>query len=111
MKRRHNAVGLQLIFDIAPGLAKIGFFYLNHIMSYIRIFLGYCSYNCLNYVNNLAEQVSNQASSSGSLPTRQVQMFDVAIPFVVELVLSASYILPPSFHHHPVQHHLSWSSS
>src|SRR6218665_4041740 len=35
-------------------------------------------------------------SSSGSLPTRQVQMFDVAIPLVVELVLSASYILPPS---------------
>ena len=34
--------------------------------------------------------------SSGSLPTRQVQMFDVAIPIVVELVLSASYILPPS---------------
>src|SRR6218665_4019218 len=34
--------------------------------------------------------------SSGSLPTRQVQMFDVAIPLVVELVLSASYILPPS---------------
>src|SRR6218665_3373122 len=35
-------------------------------------------------------------SSSGSLPTRQVQMFDVAIPLVVELVLSAFYILPPS---------------
>src|SRR6218665_947604 len=34
--------------------------------------------------------------SSGSLPTRQVQMFDVAIPLVVGLVLSASYILPPS---------------
>src|SRR6218665_2640831 len=34
--------------------------------------------------------------SSGSLPTRQVQMFDVAIPLVVDLVLSASYILPPS---------------
>src|SRR6218665_587392 len=34
--------------------------------------------------------------SSGSLPTRQVQMFDVAIPLVVELVLSAFYILPPS---------------
>src|SRR6218665_4020140 len=30
------------------------------------------------------------------LPTRQVQMFDVAIPLVVELVLSAFYILPPS---------------
>src|SRR6218665_3214058 len=28
---------------------------------------------------------------------RQVQMFDVAISLVVELVLSASYILPPSF--------------
>src|SRR6218665_3219891 len=27
---------------------------------------------------------------------RQVQMFDVAIPLVVEFVLSASYILPPS---------------
>src|SRR6218665_344782 len=27
---------------------------------------------------------------------RQVQMFDVAISLVVELVLSASYILPPS---------------
>src|SRR6218665_2687097 len=36
------------------------------------------------------------SSSSGSLPTRQVQMFDVAIPLVVELLLSASYILPPS---------------
>src|SRR6218665_2363748 len=36
------------------------------------------------------------SSSSGSLPTRQVQMFDVAIPLVVELVLSAFYILPPS---------------
>src|SRR6218665_3727965 len=36
------------------------------------------------------------ASSSGSLPTRQVQMFDVAIPLVLELVLSAFYILPPS---------------
>src|SRR6218665_2196401 len=36
------------------------------------------------------------SSSSGSLPTRQVQMFDVDIPLVVELVLSASYILPPS---------------
>src|SRR6218665_571651 len=35
-------------------------------------------------------------SSSGSLPTRQVQMFDVAIPLIVELVLSALYILPPS---------------
>src|SRR6218665_1795017 len=35
-------------------------------------------------------------SSSGSLPTRQVQMFDVAIPLAVELVLSAFYILPPS---------------
>src|SRR6218665_2186880 len=35
-------------------------------------------------------------SSSGSLSTRQVQMFDVAIPLVVELVLSASYIIPPS---------------
>src|SRR6218665_2209564 len=37
-------------------------------------------------------------SSSSSLPTRQVQMFDVAIPLVVELVLLASYtcILPPS---------------
>src|SRR6218665_3496188 len=35
-------------------------------------------------------------SSSGSLPTRQVQMFDVAIPLVVELVLSAFYILSPS---------------
>src|SRR6218665_2372004 len=34
--------------------------------------------------------------SSGSLPTRQVQMFDVAIPLVDELVLSAFYILPPS---------------
>src|SRR6218665_2504494 len=34
--------------------------------------------------------------SSGSLPTRQVQMFDVAIPLVVGLVLSAFYILPPS---------------
>ena len=33
--------------------------------------------------------------SSGSLPTRQVQMFDVATPLVVELVLSASYVLPP----------------
>ena len=31
-------------------------------------------------------------SSSGPLPTRQVQMFDVAIPLVVELVLSAFYI-------------------
>jgi len=33
-------------------------------MIYIRIFhyiLGYYSYNCHNYVNNLAEQVSNQA--------------------------------------------------
>src|SRR6218665_1554326 len=37
-----------------------------------------------------------QFFSSGSLPTRQVQMFDVAIPLVVELVLSAFYILPPS---------------
>src|SRR6218665_266592 len=35
-------------------------------------------------------------SSSGSLPTRQVQMFDVAIPLVVELVLSAFCILSPS---------------
>src|SRR6218665_791200 len=38
----------------------------------------------------------NHITSSGSLPTRQVQMFDVAIPLVVELVLSAFYILPPS---------------
>src|SRR6218665_2971449 len=37
-----------------------------------------------------------KSSSSGSLPTRQVQMFDVAIPLFVELVLSAFYILPPS---------------
>src|SRR6218665_1868489 len=44
-----------------------------------------------NYNNN-----NNILSSSGSLPTRQVQMFDVAIPLVVELVLSAFYILPPS---------------
>src|SRR6218665_3789894 len=34
--------------------------------------------------------------SYGSLPTRQVQMFDVAIPLVVGLLRSASYILPPS---------------
>src|SRR6218665_59266 len=34
--------------------------------------------------------------SSGSLPSRQVQMSDVAIPLVVELLLSAFYILPPS---------------
>src|SRR6218665_3335032 len=36
------------------------------------------------------------SSYSRSLPTRQVQMFDVAIPLVVALVLSAFYILPPS---------------
>src|SRR6218665_1934907 len=43
-----------------------------------------------NYFNYL------HPSSSGSLPTRQVQKFDVAIPLVVELVLSAFYILPSS---------------
>ena len=40
------------------------YFGLNQIMIYITIFhffLGYCSYNCHNYVNNLAEQVCNQA--------------------------------------------------
>src|SRR6218665_2375155 len=42
------------------------------------------------------EEESQRAASSGSLPTRQVQMFDVAIPLVIELVLSAFYILPPS---------------
>src|SRR6218665_3621575 len=49
-------------------------------------------------VNNLAAWLHTPflGSSSGSLPTRQVQMFDVAIPLVVELVLSAFYILPPS---------------
>ena|SRR6218665_1961611 len=35
-------------------------------------------------------------SSSGSLPSRQVQMSDVATPLVVWLLCSASYILPPS---------------
>src|SRR6218665_1379754 len=54
---------------------------------------------CLIYIRVLcncmqAERISS-LSSSGSLPTRQVQMFDVAIPLVVELVLSAFYILPP----------------
>src|SRR6218665_67544 len=41
-------------------------------------------------------EVDVDCCSSGSLPTRQVQMFDVAIPLVVELLLSAFYILPPS---------------
>ena len=45
-------------------LFKSDFFNLNQIMIYIRIFnlfLGYCSYNCHNYINNLAKQVGNQA--------------------------------------------------
>src|SRR6218665_3004862 len=41
-------------------------------------------------------EASFQSSPQEFFPTRQVQMFDVAIPLVVELVLSASYILPPS---------------
>src|SRR6218665_1346146 len=51
------------------------------------------------YGGLIVDQTGNTilaTSSSGSLPTRQVLMFDVAIPLVVELVLSAFYILPPS---------------
>src|SRR6218665_1447041 len=49
---------------IAYFLFKSDFLDLNQIMIYIRIFqflLGYSSYNCHNYVNNLAEQVCNQS--------------------------------------------------
>src|SRR6218665_242411 len=45
-------------------LFKSDFFYLNQIMIYIRIFhflLGYYSYNCHNYVNNLVKQVCNSS--------------------------------------------------
>src|SRR6218665_2005274 len=35
-------------------------------------------------------------SSSGSLPSRQVQMYDVATPLVVAMLLSVFYIHPPS---------------
>src|SRR6218665_1160815 len=45
---------------------------------------------------NKKVNVNSKSSSSGSLSTRQVQMFDVAIPLVVELVLSAFYILSSS---------------
>jgi len=71
-------------------LIEIGFFYLNQIMIYIRIFhffLGYCSYICHNYVNNLAEQVCNQTrilflivylkvTNSSSLRNALVLQFD-----------------------------------
>src|SRR6218665_94020 len=65
-------------------------------LDYTRVILWPGPIYTPNYIMALGGMNWPSSSSSGSLSTRQVQMFDVAIPLVVELVLSAFYILPPS---------------